>query len=273
MAPRSDHSIPSDPARLRVPPAGPLLLVSPHYDDAALSCAALIDRSEPLDVLTVFGGEPDPPVQGEWDRKTGFTDSAASMAARREEDRRAFARTSHRMSSLDLLEGQHARMPRSAGEAQALQRALLHWVERSGGGTVALPAGAGRIRGRMRFWIERALSEFGGPLPHPDHLFARDAALESLRSRLDVDLLLYEELPYALAGGADRDVAMVTRRFARRATACVVEVDRRSKAERIAAYSSQVPQLLAREARLDQAEALPAVERYWYLSASGSGGR
>ena len=35
-------------------PAGPLLLVSPHLDDAALSCAALLERDEPITVLDVF---------------------------------------------------------------------------------------------------------------------------------------------------------------------------------------------------------------------------
>src|SRR5436305_1067911 len=56
----------------------PLLLVSPHPDDAALSCAALLARVEPIDVLTVFAGSPDPPSQGSWDRVTGFVDSTES---------------------------------------------------------------------------------------------------------------------------------------------------------------------------------------------------
>ena len=45
---------------------GRLLILSPHLDDAALSCAALIERDRAADVLTVFDGEPDPPRAGAW---------------------------------------------------------------------------------------------------------------------------------------------------------------------------------------------------------------
>ncbi|HKH30912.1 MAG TPA: hypothetical protein VKA45_07660 [Gaiellaceae bacterium] len=45
-------------------PAGALLLVSPHLDDVVLSCTALVERAEPIDIVTLFAGAPDPPRQG-----------------------------------------------------------------------------------------------------------------------------------------------------------------------------------------------------------------
>src|SRR5262249_41968225 len=93
------------------PPGGPLLLVSPHMDHAALSCHALLDREEPVDVLTVFAGRPDPPRQGDWDRACGFRDSSEATAARLEEERRALSGTAHRLSLLTLLESQHVEGP------------------------------------------------------------------------------------------------------------------------------------------------------------------
>ena len=63
-------------------PEGRVLIVSPHLDDAAFSCAALLDRPRPADVLTVFAGTPDPPRRTSWDKRTGFDDSDAAMTAR-----------------------------------------------------------------------------------------------------------------------------------------------------------------------------------------------
>ena len=89
-------------------PDGPILLVSPHLDDAVFSCAALVERPEPLDVMTVFAGAPDPPRQGWWDAQCGFASSVESVPIRLREDEAGFAGTSHRRSYLELLELQYA---------------------------------------------------------------------------------------------------------------------------------------------------------------------
>ncbi len=46
-------------------PSGPLLIVSPHLDDAVFSCSALLGRGEPAEVLVAFAGFPNPPHNGE----------------------------------------------------------------------------------------------------------------------------------------------------------------------------------------------------------------
>jgi LmbE family N-acetylglucosaminyl deacetylase len=221
-------------------PAGPLLLLSPHFDDAALSCAALLERDEPVDVVTVFAGGPEPPTQGWWDEVCGFADSTESLAARKEEERAAIG-ARHGLSFLPLLDMQYVEGRRPAADADAIRAAVEEWAAGAGGGHVAVPAGAGVARRHFR---RRA-----GIAPHPDHLLVRDAVLSARLA--GITPLLYEELPYA-TGGAPANV---------RAEPFVVPVDPIAKARRIAVYASQ----LAHLAGLHEPANVPAYERYWTL--------
>ena len=74
-------------------PSWRTVVLSPHFDDAALSVAALVRRlPRPLTVVTVFGG---PPPEGSpvswWDATCGFSSAAEAYACRRAEDARACA--------------------------------------------------------------------------------------------------------------------------------------------------------------------------------------
>lgn len=70
-----------------------LVVVSPHPDDAVLSCGQVLAVHPGATVVTVFTGAPaaysDPPTR--WSRLSGFGSGDDVMAARREEDRRALA--------------------------------------------------------------------------------------------------------------------------------------------------------------------------------------
>jgi len=70
-----------------------LVVVSPHPDDAVLSCGQVLAAHPGATVVTVFTGAPatysDPPTR--WSRLSGFGPGDDVMAARREEDRRALA--------------------------------------------------------------------------------------------------------------------------------------------------------------------------------------
>jgi LmbE family N-acetylglucosaminyl deacetylase len=247
---------------------GPLMLLSPHADDAALSCAALLARPEPIDILTVFSGQPDPPRQGEWDRLTGFASSADSVPARLEEERAALAGTPHRLTLLDLLDLQYVGEPRPAVDARAIAEAIRSWLD-AAGGAVALPAGAGWRPGRLRRMLERY---WQGPFPsfHPDHDFVRDAALSVAALRPEAPLLLYEELPYRFGGRADPEVKRLAAELGRTAELLVAQVDRAAKAARIAAYGRQVPHFMDDGTRLDDPASLPGEERYWRLAPGGT---
>lgn len=260
----------SSPGRLPPPlDEQPLLLLSPHLDDAALSCAALIARERPIEVVTVFAGEPQPPRRSRWDRVTGFPDSTATMSARRAEDAAAFAGTPHVVRHLDLVAGEYldGRGPADAGAIGALVAA---WLDEHPQGAVAVPAGAGSKPGRLRSRWARATGRHRGPVRHPDHVFVRDAALAAsfARSREGV-VVLYEELPYAWGGAADAEVRRTSRRHELLATPVSVAVDTRAKAARIAAYRSQTPHMIDRGRRVDDAGDLPSVERYWILDRRG----
>jgi hypothetical protein len=65
----------------------PLVIVSPHFDDAALSCVSLVARHPGAVLLTVFGAGP-PRVNPitRWDRASGFAPGDDVIAVRAAED-------------------------------------------------------------------------------------------------------------------------------------------------------------------------------------------
>jgi hypothetical protein len=240
----------------------PILILEPHFDDAALSCAALLDRTAPFDILTVFAGDPASPRRGSWDELAGFADSAEALAARRKEHVGAFAGSPHRVRLLTLVEQQYLDGPRPDSDLEAIGREVTEWAARSPGGLVALPAGAG--------WsapgVVRRLARLAGRdrvRPHHAHLLVRDAALSVLSDEWTP--LLYEELPYVFGGPADRAVRAAARRAERAAIEVGEPVDRDRKAARIAHYASQLPLISPDGRKLDDPAALPPVERYWLL--------
>ena len=250
----------------RFPPTGALLIVSPHQDDAALSCAALLARQEAVHVVTVFTGQPEQPWQGEWDRLTGFANSSDSAASRRDEEARAFAASSHAVSNLGLLDLQYIVPPRQRSDADAVAGSIIAWCEDKTRPVVALPCAAGARPGRVR---QRLSAAVGGPRClsfHPDHQFVRDAGLDAAQRRPDLAVLLYEELPYRFGARAQRTVTAVCAERHLTSTPIVAKVDRRVKAQRIAAYASQLPYIYTR--RLDDPDELPDDECYWWLATT-----
>jgi LmbE family N-acetylglucosaminyl deacetylase len=233
----------------------PVLLLAPHFDDAALSCAALLDRTSPLDVATVFAGAPSPPVSAPWDRHCGFADSDESVASRRAEEERALGAIGHRLTFLPLLEEQYAER-RTGGEQEAIRDHVRTWAGDHGGGLVAIPAGAGWGASRLVRRFARMLGRERIPPRHPDHLLVRDAVLEAWSAEERWTPLLYEEFPY-LAGGAAPEPAG--------ALELELPVDRDRKAERIRSYRSQLPHISPPGVPVDDPGALPPVERYWLL--------
>jgi hypothetical protein len=240
----------------------PILLVAPHFDDAALSCYALLDGGRPIDIVTVFAGAPEPSVVAYWDELSGFADSAEALEARRAEDAVALTAGGHRFVYLPLLEDQYGG---ERGEEQRAEvaAAVESWTAEHPAGLVALPAGAGWGAPRAIRPLLRRLGRGRVP-PHPDHLFVRDAALASLGDAKWTPLL-YEEQPYDRSGRAAGEASRLAARLGRRAVEVVLEVDRAAKARRIAHYASQVPLISPPEGRLDDPSVLAGTERYWLL--------
>jgi LmbE family N-acetylglucosaminyl deacetylase len=155
----------------RVDPAAPLVILSPHLDDAVWSCFSLLAREEDVVVATVFAGIPDG-EPGWWDVQCGITDSAAHVRDRRSEDAAVLASLGHAAVHLELLDGQYRDEP-VAGEE--IVRALAERV----------PA------------VRRVYSP--GGIGHPDHALVRDAGA-LLRER-GVPVTVYTDYCYSTREG------------------------------------------------------------------------
>ena len=97
-----------DPAALRR-----ILVVSPHFDDAAMGAGHLIASYDDTTVVTVLGGRPPayPDVPSEWDALGGFVAGDDVVATRREEDAAAMAVLESAYSWLEFSDHQYLAPP------------------------------------------------------------------------------------------------------------------------------------------------------------------
>lgn len=95
------------------------VVLSPHPDDAVLSCWHLLEGDD-VTVVTVFAGVPGAEATGWWDLLTGAANSAARARERLDEDSRALALAGASSVTLDLLDSQY----RTNGEAPAVTEAI-----------------------------------------------------------------------------------------------------------------------------------------------------
>jgi LmbE family N-acetylglucosaminyl deacetylase len=272
-------------------PAGPLLVVSPHFDDLALSCLALLGRGAPATILQVFSGAPEPAVSAEWDTRSGFADSTAAIVARRLEEAAAFAGTGHDFRAVGLIDAQYVDLgpvgERAESDRLAVAAAITAWIDEQDSGpdappiTVALPVGAGRSEGefvpvaRARALAARRFL----PSSHVDHRGARDGGVLAARSRPQVQVVLYEELPYRQTRRGDRAARFIGACLAhpgqsgRSVQRFEVPVDRDEKARRLRAYATQLPLIFPPWAVLGNRLrwVLPRRERYWQVLRGGMG--
>ena len=150
---------------------GRLLVVSPHCDDAVLSCGDLLHDNRGAAVVTVFAGSPAAlPAPTDWDRRAGFAPSDDVMAARRAEDRLALAALAAEPQWLPFVDDQYGTAP-SEGDVAAALGATMDRLRPS---RVVIPLG----------------------LFHPDHRLAHDAAVVALRARRVLEWIAYEEATY-----------------------------------------------------------------------------
>ncbi len=213
-----------------------LVVISPHLDDAALSCAGLLIARPGCVVATVYTGVPeDTGMQTDWDRRCGFANAGQAMRARAGEDRRAMEYVRAERVTLDFVDGQY--VPCADVELPALTERLLRLVtcERPDG--VLIPLG----------------------LLHHDHVRVSDAALLVREVCGEAAWFAYEDVPYRnLPGQLQERLARLYARGVR-----MEPVDWRSdldgKSRVIAAYASQVKGLGR------QADRLGREERYWRL--------
>jgi LmbE family N-acetylglucosaminyl deacetylase len=173
--------------------AGVIGVISPHLDDAVLSCAHVLAAHPGSLVVSVFAGGPRPvdPL-GPWDASSGCFEAGDDVVeCRRIEDDAALAVVGARGRHLELWDYQY--------------RDPLYCFSEPAGGLEAAASLA----------IETAVAESAVetwliPLGilHPDHVTTAGAALGVAQRRPGLTWLVYEEIPYHLAFPGERAAAL-----------------------------------------------------------------
>ncbi|MEA2150703.1 MAG: hypothetical protein QOD69_2533 [Solirubrobacteraceae bacterium] len=175
--------------------AGPLLVVSPHLDDAVLSSGATIAaaRTEVV-VCTVFAGLPEPPLSAparEFHAVCGLGDDA--VAARRAEDRAALALLGAQALHWDLLDGIYRRR----GAGWLIEQLGSHLDAATAFEPELADAIASALRELVRSLRPSAVWTCAAIGDHVDHR-AVLAASRAACAAEGVALHLWEDLPYAI---------------------------------------------------------------------------
>jgi LmbE family N-acetylglucosaminyl deacetylase len=149
-------------------------ILSPHLDDAVLSCWHLLEQPGEVIVINVFAGIPaSRGAPAWWDQLTGARNSGQRLRERVEEDRRALAVAGRAPVNLGFLDEQYR-------DAEQPLAPLVAQIE-------------DRLVPSAHVYAPAA---FGG---HADHALVRAAALE-LRKR-GFQVSLYADLPHATLHG------------------------------------------------------------------------
>ncbi|MCZ0978588.1 hypothetical protein O1L60_03410 [Streptomyces diastatochromogenes] len=108
----------------------PMIVLSPHLDDAVLSCGALLGwagRRAPVTVATLFTEAAPPPYTlcaRQYLRLTRARDAEELFADRREEDRRVLGLLDVDWRHVGLVDGMFRRLPRAHRGRERLSRLL-----------------------------------------------------------------------------------------------------------------------------------------------------
>jgi LmbE family N-acetylglucosaminyl deacetylase len=149
---------------------GPLLVFSPHLDDAVLSLGNVIAANPGSIVVTVLAGMPDDETLAtEWDAACGFDNAGDSMRARWEEDEAAVDALAATSIHLAFLDGQYA-----AADPGSISREIARIIEDHPSCSVYGPFG----------------------LIHADHILVSNAFLDAVSTTDRVECRLYADLPY-----------------------------------------------------------------------------
>ena len=231
------------------------VVISPHFDDAVLSCGRLLAEVAPATVVTVTGGDRRDGYDEVtwWDALGGFQPGDDVVATRRAEDVAALAVLGCTSTYLDFTDHQYDK-PHPAAERPPISEV------------------AAAIEARLDELDPTAVFVPIG-LANPDHVMTGDACLEVVRRRLDGwAWFAYGEAGYAHIPG------LLTFRVAQAMktgvwpTPAPIAIDGHLE-EKIASLRCYTTQIgpLTKDWALDL-ERSPAVpESYWRLDAPPAG--
>jgi LmbE family N-acetylglucosaminyl deacetylase len=224
-----------------------MLLVSPHLDDAIISCGALLLAHPGATVVTLFAASPDEYTNplNEHDTECGFQPGDDTMAVRREEDLRAQAAVGATARWLDFRQNSHVARKDPIAVPRGAVDALVDAIEDVAPTGVVAPLG----------------------LAHVDHQACHATALEA-RKRLGnpQPWYWYSDLPYVFIPGVlGARLARLHKAGITASPACVnTSRDFEAKWRAFEHYATQVPVLdpmWSLRERLQRAG-----ESYWVLS-------
>jgi LmbE family N-acetylglucosaminyl deacetylase len=223
-----------------------VVVVSPHFDDAALGAAHLLTSYPASTVITVMAGRPPayPDEPTPWDAAGGFQPGDDVVAVRREEDSAAMAVLGATPVWLEFADHQYLAKPdRPAGPDIA--PALAAAIEAVGPTAVFLPMGLG----------------------NPDHVATHDAGRLVAAGEPETAWFCYEDHGYKhIPGLLAWRVAKLLRSGLWPTPAIVpVEPDMGRKRKAIWCYASQVPPLEQEHALTARLDA-NVPEQYWRLA-------
>jgi LmbE family N-acetylglucosaminyl deacetylase len=159
-------------------------VVSPHLDDAALSCASYIAGYPGSWIVTAFAGGPQRVASiSAWDAAGGFRSGDDVIRARRSEDGMAASALNAYSHHLDHWDKQYRGPNHGYGGPQ-----------RDGDITPEIAADIDELVDRLD--VDAWLIPLG--LGHADHRITAAACFEVVLLRPNITWLVYEELPYAV---------------------------------------------------------------------------
>lgn len=164
------------------------VVLSPHFDDAALSVGGIFSRHlGQVTAVTICGGVPgtDADTPSEWDGRCGFESASAAAAKRAAEDAASCGILGFRSQHLGERDSAYVVRGQVGSRPMPLLRDYLTHDLRPDS-MIFVPLGIGG---------------------HPDHVSVRKVALETLSALAVGTVWTYAELPYAsvLPGWGDVD--------------------------------------------------------------------
>lgn len=219
----------------------PVLVLSPHCDDAVFACGQMLEAHPGSLVATVCAGRPPAGAPlTEWDRAAGFGPADDVMGMRREEDRAALGLLGAAPLWMDFRDSQYG----PTHSAADLQDAIGRVIRLVRPAAVFVPMG----------------------LFHSDHRSVHEAAILVAERHRDCRWFLYEDALYRrIPGLVDERLRLVTEAgFLLTPVSFPVRTSCGRKAEAVHCYRSQL-RALSTKGRPGHEDAL-AAERYWTCS-------
>jgi LmbE family N-acetylglucosaminyl deacetylase len=161
--------------------ARPVVILSPHLDDAAFACFSVLEGAV---VINIFNGVPDPGPLSWWDERCGAGDSPEWARRRIAEDEAALAPYVSEIRSLGVLEA--AYRPRGGADGDEIRPVVEEQLREHGD-----------LLARSLVYAPLA----GGAPQHSDHLDLREVT-RALCEELGFALSLYADDGYCVTDGS-----------------------------------------------------------------------